>query len=56
MLFFKFDEILSICSPNIERKRNFGYIKCLNSGTILRKMTCKYNKPIGLLYLTLIKL
>ena len=35
----KFGEILSICSIDIERKRNFG----VNQGTNVRKMTC--NNP-----------
>ena len=39
----KFGEFLSICSHDIERKQNFGYLKSHNSGTNLRKMTC--NNP-----------
>ena len=41
--YIKFGEFLSIYSQDIERKRNFGYIKSHNSGTNLRKMTC--NNP-----------
>ena len=41
--YIKFGEFLSICSQDIERKQNFGYIKGHNSGTSLRKMTC--NNP-----------
>ena len=41
--YIKFGEFLSISSQNIERKRNFGYIKGHNAGTNLRKMTC--NNP-----------
>ena len=35
--------LLSICSQDIEWKRNFGYIKGHNSSTNLRKMAC--NNP-----------
>ena len=35
----KFDEILSICSQDIERKRNFGVNQGHNSGTNFGKMT-----------------
>ena len=36
----KFNEILSICSQDIERTQNFGLIKCHNSGKNLQIMTC----------------
>ena len=36
----KFHEILSICSQDMERKRNFGIIKDHNSGTNVPKMPC----------------
>ena len=38
--YIKFGEFLTICSQDIEQKRNCGYIKGHNSGTNLRKMTC----------------
>ena len=41
--YIKFGEFLSICSQDIERKQNFGYINGHNSGTNMRKMTC--NNP-----------
>ena len=41
--YIKFGEFLSICSQDIEGKRNFGYIKGHYSGTNLRKITC--NNP-----------
>ena len=38
--YMKFGEILSICSQDIEGKRNFGVkIKGHNTGTNMRKMT-----------------
>ena len=39
--YIKFGEILPICSKDIELKRNFGIIKCHNSGTNVLKMKCK---------------
>ena len=41
--YIKFGEFLSICSQDIERKQNFGYIKGHNSGTNVRKIM--YNNP-----------
>ena len=38
--YIKLVEILSICSQDIERKRNFGVNQGHNSGTNVRKMTC----------------
>ena len=38
--YIKFGEFLSICSQDIERKRNFCDIKGHNSAINLRKMTC----------------
>ena len=38
-----FGENMSICSQDIERKRNSGLIKGHNSGTNVQKMTC--NNP-----------
>ena len=42
--YIKFGDFLSICSQDIERKQNFGYIKGHYSGTNLRKMICNYPK------------
>ena len=41
--YIKFGENQSICYRDIERKRNFGWIKGHNSGTNVRKRTC--NNP-----------
>ena len=42
--YIKFGDFLSTCSQNIERKRNFGFIKGHYSGTNVRKMTCNNHK------------
>ena len=41
--YIKFCEFLQFCSPDIEQKQNFGFIKGHNSGTMLRKKAC--NNP-----------
>ena len=39
--YIKFGELMTICSQDIKRKRNFGaQIKGHNSGTYVRKMAC----------------
>ena len=38
--YIKFGEILTICSQDIERKRNIGVNKGHNSGTNMQKKTC----------------
>ena len=39
--YIKFGELMTFCSQDIKRKRNFGaQIKGQNSGTYVRKMAC----------------